>query len=40
VPVETAALRIIKLAEQMRAQELSGTRLKEDLEIPGWLKQK
>ena len=39
VPVESAALRIINLAAQMRAQELSGTALKENLEAPKWLKQ-
>ena len=38
VPVETAALRIMNLAEQMRARQLSGTRLKEEFELPGWLK--
>ncbi len=40
VPVETAALRIMNLAEQMRARQLSGTRLKEDLTPSRWLKEK
>ena len=40
VRVETAALRIMNLAEQMRARQLSGTGLKEDLNPSGWLKQK
>ena len=39
VPVESAALRIINLAAQMRAQELSGIVLKENLEAPNWLKE-
>ena len=37
VPVETAALRIMNLAEQMRAHQISGIGLKENLETPGWL---
>jgi ethanolamine ammonia-lyase small subunit len=40
VPMETAAMRIMNLAEQMRARGLSGTLLKEDLESPKWLKEK
>ncbi|HWG51017.1 MAG TPA: ethanolamine ammonia-lyase subunit EutC [Candidatus Acidoferrales bacterium] len=39
VQVETAALRIINLAAQMRAQELSGIVQKENLEAPNWLKE-
>lgn len=38
VSVEAAAIRIVKLAEQMRAQQISGTQLKENLESPKWLK--
>lgn len=38
VSVEAAAIRIMKLAEQMRAQQISGTQLKENLGSPGWLK--
>jgi len=38
VLVEAAAIRIVKLAEQMRAQQISGTQLRENLESPSWLK--
>jgi ethanolamine ammonia-lyase small subunit len=38
VPAEMAAIRIVKLAEQMRAQQMSGTELKENMESPRWLK--
>jgi len=38
VSMEAAATRIVKLAEQMRAQQMSGTQLKENLESPKWLK--
>lgn len=38
VLIEAAAIRIVKLAEQMRAQQMSGTRLKENMGSPGWLK--
>jgi ethanolamine ammonia-lyase small subunit len=38
VAVDASAIRIINLAEQMRAQQMSGTRLKENMDSPGWLK--
>jgi ethanolamine ammonia-lyase small subunit len=38
VSVEAAAVRILRLAEQMRAQQKSGTQLKENLESASWLK--
>ena len=38
VSAETAAIRIVKMAEQMREQQMSGTQLKENLESPKWLK--
>ena len=38
VSVEAAAVRMVRLAEQMRAQHTSGTQLKENLEAPAWLK--
>lgn len=38
VLIEAAAVRIVKLAEQMRALQMSGTRLKENMGAPGWLK--
>lgn len=38
VSVEAAAVRIVNLAERMKAQQISGTELKENLESPKWLK--
>jgi ethanolamine ammonia-lyase small subunit len=38
VSAPAAAIRIVNLAKQMRAQEMSGTQLKENLELPTWLK--
>lgn len=38
IPVEDAASRIVNLAAQMRAQQLSGVHVKENLESPKWLK--
>lgn len=38
VPAEQAALRIVNLAAQMRAQQLSGVQLKENMELPKWLR--
>jgi ethanolamine ammonia-lyase small subunit len=38
VPVEQAALRIMNLAAQMRAQQASGVDVKEQLQSPAWLK--
>ena len=37
VVLEAAAARIVKLAEQMRTQRLSGAQLKENLPSPKWL---
>ena len=40
VSVEAAATRIVKLAEQMRAQQMSGSELKENLASAKWLKER
>ena len=40
VSVEAAAVRIVKLAEQMKAKQMSGTQLKENLKAPMWLKER
>jgi ethanolamine ammonia-lyase small subunit len=38
VPLQAAAARIVNLVEQMRAQQLSGAQLKENLTSPKWLR--
>ncbi|HST77646.1 MAG TPA: ethanolamine ammonia-lyase light chain EutC, partial [Verrucomicrobiae bacterium] len=40
VSVEAAAVRIVKHAQRMKAQQMSGTELKENLESPTWLKER